>query len=138
METLAVECRCGAVQLQLTGEPLEHFYCHCDDCQAMHGGAYVPEALYRADAVQVTRGAPASWTWKKNPRFACATCGTRLFIDVLAFGLRGVNGYLLPPGAFEPTFHMHCRFAVRPVSDGLPHFLALPARFGGSDVTVDW
>ena len=138
METLPVECRCGAVQLQLTGEPLEQFYCHCDDCQAMHGGAYVPESLYRADAVQVTRGAPASWTWKKNPRFTCPTCGTRLFIDVLAFGLRGVNGYLLAPGAFQPTFHMHCRFAVRPVRDDLPHFVALPARFGGSDASVDW
>jgi hypothetical protein len=49
-----------------------------------------------------------------------------------------LNGYLLPQGEFRPTFHVQCRFAVRPVSDELPHFKAMPARFGGSDEVVEW
>lgn len=138
MKTLRLECRCGAVSLEVDGDPLAQFYCHCDDCQAMHGAAYVSESVYPAEAVRVSRGAATSWTLKRNPRFACPTCGTRLFVDVLAFDVRGVNGYLLPPGEFTPSFHMHCRFAVLPVRDGLPHFAGLPARFGGSDDEVDW
>jgi hypothetical protein len=45
---------------------------------------------------------------------------------------------LLPAGSFKPAFHIHCRFAVRPVRDAIPHFKALPAQFGGTDETVDW
>lgn len=138
MNALRVGCRCGAIELEITAEPQVQFYCHCDDCQILHGAAYVPESVYPANAVQVVRGQPSSWKLKRNPRLACPVCATRLFIDVLALGVRGVNGYLLPAGAFHPTFHMHCQFAVRPVVDELPHYKSRPARFGGSDETVDW
>jgi hypothetical protein len=133
-----VACRCGEVQLELTGEPIVQFYCHCDDCQALHGAAYVPESVYPAAAVKVLRGNPNTWTLKRNPRTLCGTCGTRLFIEVAALNVRGVNGYLLPPGLFKPAFHMQCQFAVMPVKDSLPHYKSRPARFGGTDATVDW
>ena len=122
----------------MTGEPLVQFYCHCDDCQAVHGAAYAPESVYPSDAVTVVRGGPKAWTLKRNPRFFCGECGMRLFIDVLALGVRGLNGYLLPDGQFRAAFHMQCQFAVRPVSDELPHFKLRPARFGGSDELVEW
>ncbi len=137
MNTL-VECRCSAVQIELTGAPIAQFYCHCDDCQAVHGAAYVPESVYPADAIRVMRGSPSAWKLKRNPRVTCRDCGTRMFIDVLALRVRGVNGYLLAPDQFNAQFHMQCRFAVLPVRDELPHFKSLPARFGGTDETVDW
>jgi hypothetical protein len=137
-QLLPLQCRCGAIQLEVRGAASAQFFCHCDDCQLLHGAAYVPESVYPADAVRVTSGTPFSWTLKRNPRVGCPSCGTRLFIDVLAARLRGVNGYLLPPSEFKPTFHMHCRFAVRPVVDDLPHYTSRPARFGGSDEIVDW
>jgi len=133
-----IECRCGAVKLEIAGEPVVQFYCHCDDCQAVHGAAYVPESVYPAEAVRVVRGEPLTWRLKRNPRFTCGACGTRLFIEVAALGVRGVNGYLLPSGAFQPTFHMQCQHAVHPVKDDLPHYKARPPRFGGSDERVDW
>lgn len=133
-----VQCRCGAVEVEITAEPIVQFYCHCDDCQAVHGGAYAPESVYPADAVKVVRGDPLAWKLKRNPRVTCRECGTRLFIDVEARRLRGVNGYLLPPGKFQPAFHVQCQFAVRPVVDDLPHYKGMPARFGGSDEAVGW
>ena len=48
-----VQCRCGAVEVEITAEPIVQMYCHCDDCQAVHGGAYAPESVYPADAVNV-------------------------------------------------------------------------------------
>ncbi len=128
----------GRLKLELADDPIVQFFCHCDDCQAVHGAAYVPESVYPVASVRVIRGNPTSWTLKRTPHLTCAQCGTRLFIDVLALGLRGVNGCLLPPEPFRPAFHMHCRFAVCPVVDGLPHYKARPARFGGSDETVNW
>jgi hypothetical protein len=138
MKVNTVQCRCGAVAIHVSGDPVAQFYCHCDDCQAVHGGAYVPESAYPAAAVQVVRGTPSTWKLKRNPRFTCTACGTRLFIDVVAIGLRGVNGYLLPAGQFDATFHMHCQFAVRPIKDALPHYKSRPAIFGGTDEKVNW
>jgi hypothetical protein len=137
-DAIKVECRCGAVEIEIKGEPLAQFFCHCDDCQAVHGAAYAPESAYPADAVTVTRGEPSTWRLKRNPRFTCRECGTRLFIDVLNLKVRGVNGYLLPPGRFRPQFHMQRQFAARPIVDALPHYQSRPARFGGSDDQVDW
>jgi hypothetical protein len=137
-ETVTIQCRCGAVAVEVSGEPIVQMFCHCDDCQAVHGAAYVPESVYPADAVRVVRGEPSTWKLKRSPRYTCRDCGTRLFIDVLPLKLRGVNGWLLPPGKFRAAFHMQCKFAVRPVKDDLPHYASRPARFGGSDEVVDW
>jgi hypothetical protein len=138
MKTIEVACRCGEVHVEVSGDPVVQMYCHCDDCQAVHGGAYVPESVYPAKAVTVVKGNPSTWKLKRNPRFTCPACGTRLFIDVLALGLRGLNGYLLPAGQFQAAFHMNCQFAVRPVRDDLPHYKTRPAMFGGSNERVDW
>ena len=134
-----VQCRCGAVEIEITAEPIVQFFCHCDDCQAVHGGAYAPESVYPADAVKVVRGNPTTWKLKRNPRFTCPECGTRLFIDVLGRGACAASmDFLLPPGEFRPAFHVQCQFAVRPIVDDLPHYKGMPARFGGSDETVEW
>lgn len=135
---MRVQCGCGGIELEITGEPVAQLYCHCDDCQAAHGSAYVPESVYRADEVRVVKGEPAAWALERNPRFFCNVCGTRLFIEVTARRLRGVNGCLLPKGAFRPQFHMQCQYAVHPVRDGLPHYRAFAPQFGGPDECVAW
>ncbi|HEX7663389.1 MAG TPA: GFA family protein [Polyangiaceae bacterium] len=133
-----VTCPCGAVELTIEGKPLAEFYCHCDDCRKMTSGAYAAESVHREGEVTVTRGQTKVWTLKRNPRRFCAECGGRLFIEVAAQKLRGVNGLLLAEGEFQPKFHVNCHFAVLPVKDGLPHFARMPASFGGSDDKVDW
>ncbi len=135
---MRVNCRCRNVEIDIAAEPVAQFYCHCDDCQAVHGAAYAPESVYPAAAVTIVKGEPATWTLKRSPRFFCRDCGTRLFIEVAAMGLRGVNGYLLPGEGFRPQFHMQCQFAVRPVSDDLPHYRSRAPQFRGSDERVDW
>lgn len=137
INTLRVECPCGAVAIDLTGEPLLQFYCHCDDCQLVHGAACVPVVMYPASAVSVARGEPVSWQLRRTPRRSCSACGTRLFAEPNP-RLRGVIASLLPPGRFVPEFHIHCGLARVPVKDALPHYRTLPARLGGSDELVDW
>jgi hypothetical protein len=132
-----LQCPCGSTEIEVTADPIVQLYCHCGDCRTVHGAAYVPESVYPADAVRVIRGDTVAWKLKRNPRVTCATCGTRLFIDVLAIHLRGVNGTLLPKDGFRASFHMHCQEALAPVRDGLPHYKARPPQFGGSDETVD-
>jgi hypothetical protein len=135
---MRVSCRCGEIEIDIAAAPIAQFFCHCDDCQAVHGAAYVPESVYPAEAVSIVKGEPVRWTLKRNPRFFCGHCGTRLFIAVSALKLRGLNGYLLPEESFTPAFHMQCQYAVQPVTDALPHFRSRPPQFGGSDERVDW
>ena len=51
MSPIEIQCRCGAVQLHISADPVAQIYCHCDDCRAAHGGAYVASAIYPATAV---------------------------------------------------------------------------------------
>jgi len=83
-----IQRRCRAVEVEITAEPIVQFYCHCDDCQAVQGGAYAPESVYPADAVKVVRGDPTNGNLKRNPRATCRKCGTRVVIDVEARRLR--------------------------------------------------
>lgn len=135
---MRVQCLCGSVKLEISADPVAQFYCHCDDCQAVHGAAFVPESVYPAEAVTIIKGEPSAWTLKRSPRFFCRHCGTRLFIEVVRLGLRGLNGYLVPSESFRPQFHMHCHFAVRPLRDDLPHYRSRAPQFGGPDERVDW
>ncbi|MFT4027068.1 MAG: GFA family protein [Novosphingobium sp.] len=131
-------CRCGAVKLRIPDEPLAQVYCHCRDCQLAYGGAYSPNSIYHADAVEVSGGEVLETAVEATPRKRCAACGTPLFTEVLAANMRSLNAYLLPPGAFDPQFHIHCAEALLPIVDALPHYAALPAAFGGSDECVSW
>lgn len=133
-----VKCRCGAVELGIAGEPIAQVYCHCDDCQTAHGAAYALNAIYPADALQVTRGSPATSAVKATPRLHCSSCGTHLFTEVAPVNMRSLNAYLLPKGTFAPQFHVQCAHAVMPVVDDLPHYKGFPAVFGGDDEVMPW
>jgi hypothetical protein len=135
---IEVQCRCGAIGLRITGDPVVQLYCHCDDCQAAHGAAYVPAAIYPAQAVEVVSGKPTAMVVKATQRMRCAVCGAFLYAELASVGMRSVSGYLLPKGAFKPQFHVQCAHAVLPVVDELPHYKGFPASFGGADAFVDW
>jgi len=136
MSTTRVRCPCGAAQLELHGEAMACFLCHCDDCQAVHGTAY-PSALFPASAVVVLEGETEDVVLKTTPRTKCKNCGTYLFAEVPGYGVRGVNGHLFLNGAYIPEFHVQCKYSL-PIDDDLPHYKGNPARFYGSDEQMQW
>jgi|RhisoiCoNPM_1038542.scaffolds.fasta_scaffold03509_2 hypothetical protein len=133
-----IACHCGAVKIQLSGEPVVDLYCHCRDCQRIAGGGCVPYSIYPHAAVEVSEGQTFRWALKDNPRTRCARCGTYLFGDPAGMGIHGISAYLLPEGRFKPAMHIMCKDALLPVQDALPHYRGFPAAFGGSDEQVDW
>lgn len=138
MSNIEIKCLCGSVALKLTGDPVVQAYCHCDDCQAAHSAAYVATAAYPSQSVEVIKGQLVPLVVKTTPRMRCHNCGTFLFTEVAAAGLRSVNATLLPKSQFKPQFHLQCQYAVLPVIDDLCHFNDFPAAFGGSDELVSW
>jgi hypothetical protein len=98
----------------------------------------VAESVYGAEDVELLQGNTIAFALKTTPRVSCAGCGTRLFAELAEIGMRGLNGYLLPNGAFKPALHLNCAEAVAAVLDDLPHYRTRPAAFGGDDVLMDW
>ena len=133
-----IQCPCGSAHLRVRGEPFAQFWCHCSDCQRVHGAAYVAEALYSAENVELLDGKTIVFSLKTTPRVSCAGCGTRLFAELAEIGMRGLNGYLLPSGVFNPTMHINCSESVAAVLDDRPHYRTKPVAFGGDDVLMDW
>lgn len=131
-------CRCGETVLRIDGDPLVQLYCHCDDCQAAHGAAYVPAAIFPAPAVEVLQGHLHAVVVRTTPRLHCAACGTYLFAEIAEHGLRSLSAYVLPQGVFRPQFHVQCQYALLPVIDELPHYQGFPAAFGGAETFVEW
>jgi hypothetical protein len=139
MEPFDIACPCGAIRIAISGEPLVAVYCHCDDCQAVHGAAYLPAAIYAAAHARVVAGDPAIWRRKTTARGFCRTCGTRVFARPEGDEFLSVPAALLPPGVFRPSFHINCRFAIAPVRDALPHYAGFPTAMGGeNDLQVEW
>ena len=108
-----VQCRCGAVEIEISRPSRSsQFFCHCDDCQAVHGGAYTPESVYPADAVKVVaRRSDGLETQAQSPlhlpRMRHAPvhrCPGR--------GSAGRQRIPAPAGEFRPAFHVQCQFAV--------------------------
>lgn len=137
MTPASLRCNCGAVEIKLTSTPMAQYFCHCDDCQAVHGGPYAV-SLHKARSVSVARGDTVDFVRKTTPRTKCARCGMFLFAEVPGYDVRGLNAELLPAGQFNPQFHLQCQFAARPIQDGLPHFRSLPSEFGGSGELMSW
>jgi hypothetical protein len=95
-----VACKCGAVKLELTGDPIVAAVCHCDDCQ--RGSAEIeclpgapkildpwsgtPYVLYRKDRVRVLQGRELLSEQRlkegaKTRRVVASCCNSPLFVD---------------------------------------------------------
>ncbi|WP_306027479.1 GFA family protein [Stappia sp. MMSF_3263] len=96
----AVNCRCGAVALEVTGSPIITTACQCSSCrkagrllEALPGAAPVLDAeggtpcmLYRKDRVRCERGAVHLREHRLDPgsptrRVVATCCNTAMFLD---------------------------------------------------------
>src|SRR3954452_12105309 len=99
-------CFCGAVEIQVNGEPNAMGYCHCRSCRSWSGGPVNAFSLWPPDAVKVTKGAENVATYAKtelSQRKFCRVCGGHLMaahaplemIDVFA-ATKGSGGSRAP------------------------------------------
>ena len=50
------QCFCGAVTIEVTGDPEGAGYCHCAACRSWSAGPVNAFTLWKPEAVKVTRG----------------------------------------------------------------------------------
>ena len=128
-------CACGEVRYRLTDAPMFVHCCHCLDCQRQTGSAFVLNAIYEADRVELLAGAPEPVTvptssGRPHDVHRCPTCRTAVWSDYGRRGLRFVRtGTLDQPSALKPDVHIFTR-------SKLP-WVALPAETPAFDVYYD-
>ena len=132
-------CFCGAVEVEITGEPTVMAYCHCSSCRGWLGAPIHAAALWPTANVNTKKGADRLGLFKKTEashRHFCTGCGSPVFVRHPALGLTDVPAGTVSRLAFRPTLHVHYGEKVLSVRDGLPKFKDFPKDFGGSGDTL--
>jgi hypothetical protein len=132
-------CFCGAVEVEITGEPAVQAYCHCSSCRGWLGAPIHAAALWPTPQVNVCKGADLLRVFKKTEashRTFCTACGAPVLVRHPAIGMTDVPAGTVRGLAFKPTLHVHYGEKVMMVRDGLPKFKDFPKDFGGSGEVV--
>jgi hypothetical protein len=132
-------CFCGAIQIEVQGEPAAMGYCHCDSCRSWSAGPVNAFSLWQPDAVKVMAGGEHLATFSKTPfseRQYCSKCGGHVMTNHPPIGLIDVYAATLPTLKFAPGVHVNYAQTVLPMRDGLPKLKDFPKEFGGSGETM--
>jgi len=133
------ECFCGAVKLEVSGDPEAMGYCHCRSCRSWSGGPVNAFSLWKPEAVKVTAGNENVAMYKKTDlshRQYCKQCGGHLMTIHPPLGMIDVFAATLPTLKFSPAVHVNYSETVLPMRDGLPKLKDFPKEFGGSGEAV--
>src|ERR1044072_986879 len=129
------ECFCGAVHIEVTGEPAGMGYCHCSSCRSWSAGPVHAFTLWNPDAVKITAGAEHIGTYQKTPvsqRQFCKKCGGHIMTNPPPLKLIDVYAATIPSLKFAPGLHVNYAETVVPLHDGLPPRNAFPHDFCGA------
>lgn len=132
-------CFCGAVEIEVKGEPEEMGYCHCRSCRSYSGAPVTAYILWQAAKVRVTRGAERLGVFRKTEishRRFCTTCGGHVLVEHPGLGFTDVHAATIPTLPFRPSVHLNYAEAVLPMKDELPKLRDFPAEVGGSGMTI--
>lgn len=76
-------CACGAVKLEITGEPIGTRQCWCRQCQQIAAGGPTHNAIFKVEDVRVSGPLAAShWTAASGNTLTftfCPSCGTQVY-----------------------------------------------------------
>ena len=129
------KCFCGAVEIEVSGDPNVMGYCHCSSCRSWSAGPINAFTLWPPEAVKVTKGEEHVATYHKTDmsfRKYCAKCGGHLMTMHPPLKMADVYAATIPSLKFAPAVHVNYAETVLPMRDGLPKFKDFPAEFGGS------
>ena len=132
-------CFCGAVEIEISGDPAVMAYCHCESCRGWLGAPIHAASLWPTPNVEVVKGEGGLGVFKRTDashRHFCKACGSPVLIRHPALGMTDVPAGSIEGFAFQPALHVNYGEKVLAVRDGLPKFKDFPKDFGGSGDTL--
>ena len=138
-ETHTGGCYCGAVQIEVRGEPLEMGYCHCENCRRYSAAPVSAFTLWKKENVSVSKGQEFLERFKSSDiseRGYCTKCGSHILVEHPTLGLADVRIGALRNFPFKPKVHLNYAEKMLPIRDGLPKLTDFPKEIGGSGETL--
>ena len=129
-ESKQARCACGAVELDIKGDPPIMAFCHCDSCRSWLSAPIHAAALWPTDSVTVVKGEDSLGVYIRTEaslRHFCRNCGAAVFIRHPELGMTDVPAGSVTNLDYNPSIHVHYAERVMDVRDGLPKFAAMPA-----------
>ena len=143
-------CFCGAVRVEVRGEPVAVSICHCVNCRKLSGAPFSAQALFDGAKVSVHRASPSGLadasemdddrgpdvtgfqSSARVERFRCAACSSPVYAT-LAKGKTCVVPLAILDAhptlrRLKPTHHMYYARRVLDAADDLPKFVASSGR----------
>lgn len=78
-----IQCECGSIKAELSGEPKVRGFCHCEDCREFLKVPYHSVNAWEKEQVTITLGESHLATYqhpsKRMQRFYCSRCGETMF-----------------------------------------------------------
>ena len=102
-------CACRAVTYEVADEFVVAYNCHCSNCRAMTGSAFLPWGEIEPEKLRVTEGADALiFDGDPNGHHAkrCGNCFSLLYWTGYEGKIRVPYGSLIDEPALKPTAHM--------------------------------
>jgi hypothetical protein len=139
MKTHSGSCFCGAVAIEVRGEPEAMGYCHCSSCRSWSAAPVNAFILWKPENVKVTKGSQFVGRHMKTERSVrqyCTKCGGHVLTDHPLWGLVDVYAATIPSLQFRPSVHVNYAETVLRIKDGLPKLKDFPVEMGGSGVVL--
>ncbi len=124
-------CLCGNVAFVYSGDMADAAYCHCIDCRKTTGSAFNISVGLAADAFEVTKGTPKTFTKTADSgqpitRHFCGDCGAPLYTSssLQPEKIYVKAGALDDPDVVRPAYQSwtRSRVAWSKIEDDLPGF----------------
>ncbi|KAG1804762.1 Mss4-like protein [Suillus plorans] len=136
-------CWCGAVRFAFAGDPFDAKYCHCRQCQQLHGAPFQWAVIFPKTSVRILQNTSDALhffsTTTKNTchhvpcKVSCEICRAPLFDEGKRTVLAYPSGFKFPPiearlnttdakdgEAFQPSCHIFYGQRIMEVCDGIP------------------
>ncbi len=125
-----VHCDCNAIELEMTGTPRVHAFCHCEDCRALLDVPYHSVTAWDAENVTITRGEDNATVYKyptlEMTRVFCKHCGETVY-NTNAMGWRLVSQLLISkcnndelPSELKSNAHFFYDRRIVDIDDQIP------------------
>ena len=78
-----IQCDCGTVKVEMTGDPKVHAFCHCEDCRQLLQVPYHSVLAFDPENVRIIKGEDSVTTFQHPTlamkRIFCGACGDVLY-----------------------------------------------------------
>ena len=102
-------CACNAIAFEVSDEFVEAYNCHCSNCRALTGSAFLPWGEIEPEKLEVTRGADSLLVVGDADGHLvtrCAECFSLLSWTGYEGKIRVPYGTLVDAPTLTPTAHM--------------------------------